>query len=1039
MSSPELATRIFNLFQRLPRPRRRLASAQRLVPILSGSVLFCLLFSGCCTFCLGFGFDPVVIGAVLLVAGLGLVGSIAWATRAASSRSSVAWAWLILGIWGFATPWITTQTDAWSTHFTQQTWTHPGLRLLTLLMLGGTTLLPIVWCLGQIAWHTTSTARDRRSLLLGGVGMCLILPWLGSSVWNLGLFAGAASAGSLVLALWSWARPHHLESEAEAKAEPLRESPIALVLPIRFFAAFATGLLLPVMFHMLHQTVATSLFTLCCLWSGVLAGAWLGAGFGHRLDHRISGTPLLVLALWSLGVWIVFPWLISTQLLLTVRMSHVALLYTARGLLLGLAVLPAGWLLQDVVSSRRADSSQAIGLLLLGLGGGLLGLWGTWSPGTLTLTLGIAALVALWALNLHQLTQPGLATTRLTCGLVTAALVIGLGTSSGYRPETAERLLFSSQTFAAYRSGMAESWLPHLDDGRLLAEYDSVQGRWSLWRHRANQTLVRRDGIAVGLSAPFAAAGPLSPVEVMPVALPLSLAVQPDHVLLLGMTSPTPLATALHYPVRSVTVVEESSTATAIAQRLDELAGGISFADDRVQLVRTTPQLAVLGQSEQAYDVIVCTSPHVSRLQNQPLITAEFYRNAASRLSADGLFCQRLAYFDLGPEMLRDVAATLASVFPHVAVTELTQGELLFVAANTPQELAHSGVIDQLKAPHSRRVLSEIGWDWSVAMSLGTVVPDRINELAAGGRTNSTSNGRFAWSLPYEVARWGDKAQATRQLLAKCGNALGAGLGDIPEAQDISLRLEDVRQKYVLAVEHPDEYWAYRAVIKKRLQDRPRTEIVQVRHEGLKRALHTEDARRKEYLQQLGDLAKFEHPTGEQIEALARFAEPYDPLVSDFVHFEAAHQYARATNAQPRDAYQHWLHSVMFAPPQDRSVRTVCAALQMLNQFPETTPSASERFDHLNALLEVMEQRWVTRLTSSDRSKYEVIDTERSIQAVEESIATMQQLASHVPVSETDWNLRKEVLAETLLRPLKAERSRQMRQYSVPATPLAHE
>ncbi|MCA9087990.1 MAG: hypothetical protein KDA90_05070 [Planctomycetaceae bacterium] len=1009
--------------RRIPRP-----SFQQGVAALEGLTVSCLLLLACGQYCLLFGFETAVIGALMLVAGLGLAASAWWACRAVPGRWSQPLTWSALAIWTWGFGSLLKLAATLGAGISWETVAHPGSRLLWLLGVASICFLPGIWLIGQVWWQPRRQAGEQRLFVLGcclGLGLLpmTLLGWWGQTV--LMLLTGVLCLG---IAAGHWWRFQPESRSIAIEAEALNWNAY-----LQTTATCLAGLLLPSIFHMAHQLVPGSLFTLAGLWSGVLMGALLGCVPRTRRQSE----PLLLLAAWCAVVLVAYPLLTGAHLRLNAYVSQLWLLFPARLALLSLLTWPAGWLLSDVFvkSSRTTAAETALRILWL-TAGGVLGLCGTWSPQLLVQIIGLAAALGLVGLNGAWLMQSTSAWSRGVLAAVCGAIIAALSVQVNYAPQVSEKLLFSTQTFSSLKNGIDANWLTQLDDGRLLSEYETVEGRWSLWRHRAEQTLIRHDGIALGLSAGRGVAGPQSVVEVVPMALPLSLAVEADHVLLIGLAGSTSLSTALEFPVRTVTVLEPDATALKIARQLDQAEGTRSFDDERVRVIAAPAPLAMMGQSAQLYDVIVCASSQAGRLRNQPLYTEEFYRHAARQLSENGIFCQRLAYFDLGPEMLREVAGTMASAFPHVAVTELTPGELLFVAG-AKETVVTTGVVDQLRAPQSRRVLAGLGWDWSALLSLGTVTSGEMETFCGNSRTNSVGSGRLAWQMPLEISRWGAKAAESRQVLAQHGKSLGASLGDVPESQDISHRLEDVKQKYVLAVEHPDEYWAYRAVLKKRLQDRPRTEIVQVRHEGLKRALHSEDARRKEYLAQLGELAKTDHLTGAQIEQLTAYTEPYDPLLSDFAHFEAAHLYSRATQASPRNAYQHWLHCVLFAPPQDRSVRTVCAAIQMLHQFPECVDSPADRWDHLNALLEVMEQRWVMRMTSGGENKYEMIDTDRSIESVQQAIETMEDLAPQVPIAAHDWQIRKDVLAETLLRPLKAERSRQARAFAVPSAAKA--
>jgi hypothetical protein len=191
-----------------------------------------------------------------------------------------------------------------------------------------------------------------------------------------------------------------------------------------------------------------------------------------------------------------------------------------------------------------------------------------------------------------------------------------------------------------------------------------------------------------------------------------------------------------------------------------------------------------------------------------------------------------------------------------------------------------------------------------------------------------------------------------------------------------------------------------------------------------KQAQHPDDKRRLDYFATLGDAVQERPPRVEAIRRLGDFAQPYDPLVSYFLHQEAAELYARAADRDPAAELHHRLHAVYFASGNDRSVRNVTAALTLLVEYPEAVPDSTERFDHLNALLQVLKQRWEARgAVSPDSSRVVLNDIEKSITAIETSLTAMDTLAA-AGVSPTAWQARRTLLDRDLVRPLRTYRTR---------------
>jgi hypothetical protein len=155
------------------------------------------------------------------------------------------------------------------------------------------------------------------------------------------------------------------------------------------------------------------------------------------------------------------------------------------------------------------------------------------------------------------------------------------------------------------------------------------------------------------------------------------------------------------------------------------------------------------------------------------------------------------------------------------------------------------------------------------------------------------------------------------------------------------------------------------------------------------------------------------------VRALTDFALPYDPLVSYFLHREAARLYERIPDADPEAQFRHLRYSIYFGPPADLSVGNVVAALQLLSETPELIADPVERWDEMNSLLEVLKQRSSLRLRlDGSASAFELVDAERSIRAAEQAVETMDQLRAEAGFPADEWNARKTILTRMLIRPM---------------------
>jgi spermidine synthase len=92
----------------------------------------------------------------------------------------------------------------------------------------------------------------------------------------------------------------------------------------------------------------------------------------------------------------------------------------------------------------------------------------------------------------------------------------------------------------------------------------------------------------------------------------------------------------------------------------------------------------VLLTSRQTYDIIASEPSNPFRAGIASLFTREFYEAAEGRLAPHGLFTQWVQTYDVDPETMRTIYATLTSVFPNVHTWYTTTGDLLLVASNEP-------------------------------------------------------------------------------------------------------------------------------------------------------------------------------------------------------------------------------------------------------------------------------------------------------------------------------------------------------------------
>lgn len=806
-----------------------------------------------------------------------------------------------------------------------------------------------------------------------------------------------------------------------------------------------------------------------------LAGGFLlGCGLCTLSVRRSPLSRWSVLCLWGAGLILLYPQLTNLVIWQSTWISNPVLLYWNRALLLALLTLPLGWSLGSVAcpaqngtlgSNSRTPSPltrQALptwgSCLLL-----CLGMTSAIRSGVSLVTaayilIGIATSVLLglsiWqrfgalsrekectstavdGLSASDKSASPLAAPAVVlpiwrqrvsrAGSLSLALIILAALFSPQRLDLrrSEKTVYAGNVFHALRNGVAsEKWM-WLDDGRHVAVAESLEHRLSFWKHNGLHLLSRQNGLPLEQFSIKPEVSPRHVSELLPSLVSILTHAEAEHVLLLGMHRSS-LEVCDAFPLHSVTVLDD---ALPLWERQHAFQPTL-IDPERYRFTRGSIPLALKTQHSQPYDVIITPQLIPGTSAAAARLTGEYFADVRKLLSPDGMLCQRIACYDLGPEILQQIVGTAAVQFPQVVVMEALPGELLLLASLREETLITPEFIARLQLPEVRRLLGTAGWDWSLAASRGTLDQAAVQAWLDDKQLHLTCReADLAFQLPIEVARWGNKLQASRESLAQKAKSLVEFLGEGEELQDVSQRLEDLKLAQQILNEEPDNVWGYRAALKKQLTDRPRAKIMQVSGEGLARRLHPDDQHRKDYLVTVGKIAQAEQPTSEMLDQLARFQSQFDPLLASFVSHEAVHHSRRRGETPDARHWQHLLISITYSSPGDQSVRNVCEAINILCRQPELVDGPDTQWDQLNSLLEVLAHRWDLRLRDERRSlKFETIDTERSIAAVEAAIESLEAGYPAVGLTSNAWHIRRDIIEQGLLQPLQRHRSKQLR------------
>ncbi|WP_437194400.1 spermidine synthase [Planctomicrobium sp. SH527] len=908
-------------------------------------------------------------------------------------------------------------------------------------------------CLKGSAWSPGNTGLW---LLAFGVSCVVssisLLPMLGIQ----GLLGGVAALAAAMLVADHFA-PAIVKSQFKIHSESNATS-VAASSQIHLITSLMIGATLAVISFAGAQLLQRNLFSELAIYAGMTMSFGIAYWFSNRIS--LSSMPtnttgmrdsirLLWLAAWVGSIALAYPLLTWFSLQTSARVSDVTLLLASRMGMLLLLVFPAGILFCRRNNEAARGTTTALNFTAVAAGF-LLCSSINWTAGTAAAcTAGAAMLLAMFAWSRESFLIPESGFKKL--GTVSLVTLVLLGIFNGQRlnSQTSEKILFSSHTLKSARQGVSLTELPWMDDGRFVESFESLEGRISLWKYRGTQLMIRQNGISTGMFSIDAEACPQSAADLIPTLLPLAFHPGPQDVLILGM-DPAALKTCQQYPLRLVRSLDGRPEAHRLLDWFTEnipnwtLSGGADF-----QFGKIDPVISLYTRHDCNYDLIVCPLTQPASPGASTALSKEFYQQAASHLNDGGIFAQRVPYYDLGTDVLKTIVNTIRSSFEDVMVVEAIPGELVFLASNTTLPAVDAALVERLKAPQCRQILGQAGWDWSMILARGGLSNENLGAFVAtkstgGSFLNARSNAALETGLPIEIGRWGAKADAARLALGKHGTALRAALTDESLEQDVSHRLEDLSLAHQLQIDHPNDPWGYRKALKDRLTDRPRTALVQVKFEGLKRMLDPEDRRRKDYLVALGEVAKQQRPTPEMISELNNFEAPFDPLVSLFVNHEVVQLLERSSDPNAAMQYRNLLRTIYYANPQDQSTRNVSNALELACDEEQVPLATEERWDHINGLLQVLAQRWQLRWNSGRTSRYDGVDLERSAKAVDKAMKLMASTAPECGLSSAEWTARESCINQLLVRPMRHHRSSQLRTATVdpkvtPATPRAPE
>ena len=808
------------------------------------------------------------------------------------------------------------------------------------------------------------------------------------------------------------------------------------VLAVMYGAAFA-GVL-----RILDQLSLDAAWITAAEYGSLLVGTVIGLWLAPR--WKSAQTAPLWTSVWLALTVTAFPIGILTSLEISAYVSSVVAVAFCRTGLIAVAVVPVG--IATALSSSQAGlgvrslSTRTIVWFAVGF---VATRWMAVSfGGPVPILVALAwALVAVGVMPLLQkLRTREFNHQRATIVATSFAIVAGLAAPfwmTQYTPDRSARLLFDTGVFLARRVEARAEMLEHLDDLRCLEIFESRDSTLSLWRTRGSQIQLRRSGLPHSTISIRPATAPQPSAEALQTVLPLLLHDRPQSLLVVGLGVGTTLQTALQFPVTRITCTEaDSALIDLVTEKVFSRLSPGPLDDERVSLVPCEPVLAVASARD--CDIIICSTSHFSQPGSAPEVTAEFLARAAHGLNEGGMFCQQFRYVDFGADSVRTVIATWDAVFEHVAAIETAPGEWLMIGTQSEAGLFRQGLVERLQRPHIRHALSHIGFDWATPLQLsvleGQAFKQYFSEFSNGKVADPVQTVAAASMLsagPWDVMQWGPKYAQVQSMIAPAVRTLANAFPLETADANVQRRLGELALRRDLIHKAVDSYWAYRGELKKKLKESPRAEIVQV--SGVQQTrLHPEEQRRVDYFKSLGQAASLAVTTHDSLLSVEKFAAPYDPFVSFFMHQEIAELAARNPEENAALEFAHRLYRVNYTSARDGSTRNLIAAIHLLCDHDDLIPDPAERGDQLDAFLQILHQRWQNRGDVRPQSTQVALnDIEKSLAAGERAFDVLAELGMARGKTPHQVKLRKQVLEKSLMRPLRSYRTRLLKRQDI--------
>jgi spermidine synthase len=254
--------------------------------------------------------------------------------------------------------------------------------------------------------------------------------------------------------------------------------------------------------------------------------------------------------------------------------------------------------------------------------------------------------------------------------------------------------------------------------------------------------------------------------------LPVLLAPSPPRgrAMVIGLGSGVTAGAVASWGFEEITVAE-IEPAVVRASRWFEAANRAALRDPRVA-VHVDDARRVLARAAPGLSLITSEPSNLWMSGVSLLFTREFFELAADRLAADGVLCQWLHLYQVGPDDVRTLLATMSGPFPHLlAFADGT--DLLVVGSRSPLVLDPAEWQRRLAlSPAATTDLLAAGVDTAEEIATGFVADQKgITRWVAGADLHTDDRPILEFTAARQMAR--DRSGPILAALVAAGVAEG--------------------------------------------------------------------------------------------------------------------------------------------------------------------------------------------------------------------------------------------------------------------------